>query len=130
MSKDEALRDLIERVERASQGSRELDAMIARAVGRVPMHAGFVAADDVAWDKGLGYSVPRYTSSIDAAMSLVPKGMHWCVDSDGDRYMASASVGPQPIGGELYSPHAIADAETPALALCCASLRARMGTGG
>lgn len=119
MSKDDSLRDLIERVERATEGSRELDAIIGRAVGRVPMHAGFAAADDVAWDKGLGYSVPRYTASLDAARKLIPAGAPWSVND----YAAPK------VAARVYGYHEGFGA-TPALALVAASLRAHMGTGG
>lgn len=132
------IRGLIERIEAASEGSRELDAEIGRTCGWVQKsHSQWGIGAPHWWRDGrcqseiIGWwhsqqaaSLPAFTFSLDAAITLVPQGMHWCVDSDGDRYMASASVGPQPIGGELYEPHAIADAETPALALCAASLKA------
>lgn len=64
--------------------------------------------------------VPRWSSSIDAAMTLVPEGQLFILYSDG-----SCEIGPQPTDGSIMQPVAKAEAATPALALCSAALRAR-----
>lgn len=72
--------------------------------------------------------LPRYTTSLDAALTLVPEGHAvdltlWAqkhrarilpLYQDGDRWFHRGS-----------DPHFTADAGTPALALCAAALRAR-----
>lgn len=122
MSKDEALRDLIERVEQAEGPDRELDFEIARAVGHVPLNTVF--KDNGAWNGGLGYTVRRYSESLDAAMTLVPEG--WTRDirdaDNGDCLVLLEREGPD---RQEYS-----RAKTWSLAIVAASLRAHMGTGG
>jgi len=122
------LSGLIERVEAAGEGSRELDADIARAIGRIPPHAGYAAMDDVAWDRGLGYSVPAYTTSLDAAMTLKPSGEgHWpqlimtgTNPNNSRRQRDRAEIWTKN-GGKPFRGHAA----TPALAIVAASLRAQ-----
>lgn len=115
------MNDLIERIEAASGPDRELDAEIAREIGRIPPHAGYAAMDDVAWDRGLGYSVPAYTTSIDAALTLVPEG--WTIFHFGGPFNDSPShatvAGGQPIA------FCEGDGATPALAICAAALKSR-----
>lgn len=133
MSKDDSLRDLIERVERAPGGSRELDHAIADAVlGKVkpPYVRGHCE---------------KYSTSIDAAMTLVPEGWWLCgfyfchpdFRSQQDRAWCAELAGPvtwavmdREVGEEPQYDHVCASAANPALALCAASLRAHMGTGG
>jgi len=68
---------------------------------------------------------PPYTSSLDAAMSLVPSGMLWSVEWAGhqtrDR-IASCTI------WKPHMPTSIAVAATPALAMASASLRAIAGS--
>lgn len=105
---------LIERIEGAEGPSRELDAEIARSLGRPWDYA----AD---WgprgrDKPVAYA---YTGSLDAAMSLVPEGMRWCVDTCNGN--PRSFVEPRhPYEGQPFW----GNAATPALALCAAALRA------
>lgn len=56
----------------------------------------------------------RYTASIDAALSLVPEGHEWVLDSQGLAAILFAN----------RASHA-AHAKTPAIALCIAALKAR-----
>ncbi len=64
---------------------------------------------------------PRYTASLDAAMTLVPEGCDVSVNNSGGRAkMCWADVHPI-----LRSPKIRAIAATPAIALCIAALRAR-----
>lgn len=68
-----SLRSVLSLLENATEGSRELDAKIARVVLAVPEHAGEGFDHDYGhcFDCGDNYiSIPRYTSSLDAALSL------------------------------------------------------------
>lgn len=60
---------------------------------------------------------PKYTSSIDSALSLVPEGISWTLERDGDWYRASM----------LTKAHTAY--RSPAIALCIAALRARAQNG-
>lgn len=116
-----SLRELIERVEAASEGSRELDADIALTQGW----------QELPGDNWLGPEaqivVPHYSTSVDAALTLVPTECRFNLSKrpfaegrqDGyhaqvwySRYYASVHDIPN------------AYAFTPALALVAASLRA------
>ncbi len=66
--------------------------------------------------------IPRYTTSLDAAVTLVPEGFYWSLDYD----CCARVFGPEDKSGNVpvgYSDEA--DAATPALALCAAALKAR-----
>lgn len=68
------------------------------------------------------YHCPRYTGSIDQAVTLVPKGASWFIESwppsPTRKVTSDAAVC---MGGERYC----SDASTPAIALCIAALKAR-----
>jgi len=134
-----SLDELIARLEAASEGSRELDALIHAAVvnppvmvdggswkGDVPaayepmsMVIGRLPGKDLAELTGC----PRYTTSLDAAMGLVPEGWYWR-GGNGDGFPARPHVWMQVFRGN-YNEHDGRGA-TVALALCIASLRARV----
>lgn len=118
--------DLIARIESADGPSRELDAEIARSIGW-----GCVVRDPeaqnkyVCWRKkyrsGEWIMLPRYTSSIDAALTLVPEGWHMSVNATvGALLQGSAAVRDRDGGPSFTSA-----AATPALALAAAALKAR-----
>lgn len=118
MTKDELVK-LAARCEAASGPDQELDREIAVAVG----HPWDYAAD---WGSR-GHERPvafPYTASIDAAMMLVPGGWDWCLSMGAGDY-AEASLAPSWKVTECSG-----TADTPALALCAASLRARATTTG
>jgi len=105
---------LIERLESATEGSRELDADVARVCGIEWSH-------DENGNYGPYDIMPMrvfFTRSIDAAVSLVPEGWGWCSDSldPGEHY---AQAGPF-----------LGEGHTPALALTIAALRARSEDDG
>lgn len=128
---------LIERIEGASGGSRELDDEIAFAVSamgeRVPCGHTF---NRITGHKS-GIAARHYTTSIDAAMTLVPEGwrvskleQHWRTG----RWIAQLSE--RPTEGQLKAfddgktigwntADTSPDAATPALALVVAALRSR-----
>ena len=111
----------------ASEGSRELDVRIARQVGHEhdDVHGRTFAEvyEKYGWEKmasqGASWDVPFYTTSIDAALTLVEEGEWWsiCVNLD-DRVLSEAEVG----GCSGDNPGISA---SPALAICIAALRAR-----
>ena len=109
--------DLIARLEAAEEGSRGLDNEIAHAVG------AFFPEDPVCFP-------PYYTTSLDAALTLVPVGFEVTLRFNGVVYPRaglSECSAHLTKGGRQY-PSQVMDCEarTPALALCIASLRARM----
>lgn len=107
MADRETLLALADRVEREPP-SRELDGVIAAAVGI----ACFVPGE-TPWGVHKYRAAPAYTSSIDAAVTLVPKDSGMRVG--GGHWGAWASI-----AGD-----APARARTYAAALCAAALRAR-----
>lgn len=110
---------LIERIEAAARPCRELDILIFAEV--------YPDEFDQATDS---IDVPFFTSSIDAAMTLVGDGCFWTVGRCD--LTCHATVGPDRAHfDEAYlikhQPHDvdIPNPSTPALALCAAALRAR-----
>ena len=124
---------LIDKLEKATKGSRELDYAIRRTLGYpselmgrkiieirdqwpgVPVN---VVTDDTVLHIG-AFHIAQYTLSLDAAHSLVPEGCAWRVGCAID-FTPEATV----YGHDI---HVDVDAATPALALCSAALRARQG---
>ena len=131
--------DLIQRIEAAEGADRELNWLIAEALGEIPYHViqGPVGIP-YGWFRGEGewslkcikasdvysgvesWSPKPYTASIDAALTLVPEGYDWSLDSfydgQGRPHAWVCKDGP------FY----IAIAATPALALCAAALKAHI----
>lgn len=76
--------------------------------------------------------VPKYTASLDAAMTLVPKGWGCGVSTISSADILRAShhtaqafvAGPTKADGLPSSDYAHAEAASPALALCAAALKA------
>ncbi len=106
----ENLLALAARCENATGPDRELDADIALTQGWTE-HPG----DN--WIGPFGQiAVPYYTASLDAAVTLVPGPAWWWVEA-------------QPLVHGAYlsgcGDERVARGTTPALALCCAALRAR-----
>lgn len=114
------MKDLIKRIEAADGPDRELDVEICEAMGfTVVGHYRRGSNEPIR-----GYSwvpVRYYTSSIDAAMTLVPEGWNGSFDWIGDKCGATLNKTP------FASNAVIGDASSPALALCAAALRARNG---
>lgn len=97
---------LAERVERATGPDRELDIDICtRALNKSRLDPGFQTA-------------PRFTASLDAAMSLVPEGYPQISKVSADAWQVN-------IGFANRAKGIVTRAATPALALCAASLLAR-----
>lgn len=68
--------NLIEKLRAATEGSRELDAEIARALGWKPVKVHPLIDDDAYWQKpdqpDVNWPLPDFTRSIDTALTLVP----------------------------------------------------------
>src|SRR6476469_6834139 len=118
------MKDLTERLERATGPDRELDALIEQAA--YPGGSVFIG-DLLRYRRpyqARGFPrVPFYTSSIDAALTLVPEDAEWsCV--------VGHQVG-EPVARIWHADQDEADmgaantGATPAIALCIAALKAR-----
>lgn len=153
----EAQRDqllaLADRCER-EKPTRELDARIEQAIApdkKVLFDAGSVGPvkrraaygplrdfpmdgwkGETAWDAVAGeVGARRYTTSLDAAVTLVPEGWAWFVEWIGTPFREGTArlwIPSQRTKG-LHSEQETSAAETPALALCAAALRARAAVG-
>jgi hypothetical protein len=147
--------DLISRLESATEGSRELDCAIALATGydheepadrflpastfskRMPIL--IKARPEIVGQMADVYQVPRYTTSLDAAVKLIPGGYSWnltCHPEDApadspaplalaDVYRLGPVYAPKPgyIDRDVIDTHGGWSSSAP-LALCIASLRA------
>lgn len=128
------MKSLIAKLEAATEGSRELDAEIWRHLGLAP------AIGDGVWDwKYMGNgawhqsemestwgrhaAAPHYTTSLDAALTLVPDGLgRGCWAFSRDHYGGChADVW----RNAEFNRKEHGSSKTPALALCIAALKAR-----
>lgn len=140
------LSSLIERIEKSEGADREIDALIYHDLLGFCRHARKVrtgAQSDTGFDcldcgadswgnksrnggypagQGLHDSAPRYTASIDAAMTLVPEGFTGLIPVRGGK-LEEAWL--WPTDGTMMKGFRVS-AATPALALCAAALRARI----
>lgn len=104
---------IIDKLERADGPDREIDAMI-----HFHVTAGIGC--------GMAQDAPHYTSSIDAAMTLVPEEYVWSVNTFAEPSRASAYLVRH---DNCYVKTGNQFCATPALALCIAALRARSQGG-
>ena len=136
--REKIIADLIERIEAATSGDREIDRDIAFATGW-RMRAGvWLVPDEFRHPVGVNVFPPFFTGSLDAAMTLVPRG--WIVEirryfnGDGE-FVASVSLtdsftvgrGCHPEEEFTTSSRAVErrpDADPTPRALCAAALRA------
>jgi len=131
---------LIEMLKKATKGSPMLDWAIAEALGEVPPHSIRTVGCDYEWYRQPGewslskaldsegrsmtyWSPCPRTTSIDAALTLVPSAHEWRCGNDGENNNGWAAVG-NDVWDECNTEIA-STAATPALALCIAALRAR-----
>lgn len=136
--------DLIERLEKAPEGSRELDAEIAIA-SRSPFAANYrklpewalknfptwcktgrvgqVACEHDNGEPGLNWGALPFSTSLDAALTLVPEGWGSKVMVSNNRSCGHAVVSDS--WGCEHRTFYANQAATPALALCIAALKAR-----
>lgn len=118
MSAREELEALADRVEMLAGPDREVDGLIAAALGlpHGPSSGWNNSENGDYWT--VEECAPSYTASIDDAMTLVPEGYDWSVSSEQGRGIAYCVQGPS-----AFLPDCVA--ATPALALCAAALRAK-----
>lgn len=106
--------DLIAKLEAAEGPSRELDAEIEKLIQMPPQTVAEYALKTAraTWVT----NPPAFTSSLDAALTLVPDDHDWII------YNVNGHLGSTPMArvGDVK-----AHAATPALALCIAALHAR-----
>lgn len=122
--------ELIERLEKAEGPDREIDADLVCVCCQGALVSQYIASDaepSVFHAHALGLSdrsdVPAYTSSLDAALSLVERklpGVHWSVSNAAVKPRANVWM-PQPTR-PIMGPYS--SGATPALAVCLALLRA------
>lgn len=110
------LPELIAALEQAEGPSRELD---CRIIGFL---RGYGGGDPSRWAQHVQDDAPRYSSSVDSALTLVPEGRKWSVGTWSQNF---ATVGAEPwMAAEVSVQHT----STPAIALCIAALKARLAT--
>lgn len=103
--KESRLQSLLERLEKASGGDREIDARLAEAFGGFADVIRALNEDGSTVDAMVDYGedsfdeCPRYTSSLDAALSLVERVM------PGWTRAVDASLPSAGIDVDLYSPN-------------------------
>lgn len=124
--------ELITLLESASEGSRELDALIACHVfadqfilSDSPHNTKYGYVTRIKDGRGVKTdTAPMLATSIDAALTLVPKGWAWATGrAMGEGFFCD--LGQLDQGGiDIY-----ASAPTAPLAICIACLRARASTG-
>lgn len=124
------LGELAERLEKASGPDQEIDGAICLALGWTLQK---MKGDSRPYYRKPGVTLyymrsepPAYTTSIDAALTLVPEGWTWDVDA------TAPELG---IDWTLHAPskhgrRITGTSEHAAIALCIASLRARGGGDG
>ena len=112
------MKDLIERLEKATEGSDALDAAIHRAVTGEVVIEGPPFNMPVVMRGGNPVAIPRRSCSLDAALTLVPEGREWSVMLDDLGYRAVV-YDANNAQGEVF------EGATPALALTIAALKAR-----
>lgn len=121
------LSDLIERLEKATGPDREMDEDIVRALYPDCIIQIYVVGDE---DKTVFHAeplvpnksyVPLYTSSIDAALTLVPEGYGWSLYGGFSPNRPCACLSDTGRSDDLVD----AFGATPAIAICIASLKAR-----
>lgn len=125
------MKDLIAKLEAALEGSRELDFDMALAIGNMRIipedyqHSEYAEAYiDGEWEcigsegQWEDYWLPNWTTSIDAALTLVPEGRYFTLRTISVRPQAMVHCPPRTKLGNHNG-----EASTPALALCIAALK-------
>jgi hypothetical protein len=122
---------ILTRLEAASAPDRKIDIVIAQATDA----NGYRIEDDgtilVSGDQGdgpgwfnIGYDVPAFTSSVDAALTLIPEGLFYLVGigrvRSGEPLAAAQILRPVTLDQV-----AEAEADTLPIAICIAALKAR-----
>lgn len=130
--------ELIERLEKATEGSHQLDAEVAKAIG---WEKRYISQEDAIGDwhapGGAIKPLPRFTTSLDAALTLVPEGWspsmfswaHPALSPLNELVRVSLVVEGTGAGSDpLIRSYRVGEASTAPLALCIAALKARSET--
>lgn len=138
------LNKIIERLEKATGPDRELDALIVAELHDATMRP-YPPSDDFGphdkwqfWTHDgkhfLGseaeFPVPAYTSSVDAALTLVPDGLPWMVRRSQPWDAAHPYCAAYVQTAEHDEHSSLTKATTAARALCIAALKARSTING
>ena len=128
------LMELAERCEQVSGPSRAVDEAIAPIAGFKMVDEGHPFGRTCYDNTGCAVPIPRYTASLDAAMTLVEyeggcrRELAW---TGNGAECTLVVVPPRNAGPDARTTRYTAEADTPALALCAAALKARArATGG
>ena len=135
MDDTEKLNELAARCEASDGPDRDLDWMVADAIGHQAFERKVAIWPPFMPGSKLDKTVPYYTASLEAAMTLVPEGWNWMAGNR-DQPVARAYVN----NGQLHyagygtrrnPKHLWSEvvAATPALALTAAALKARALAG-
>lgn len=136
---------LIRELEAATEGSRELDGAVGclayKDIGAIAVSSKDELYLEPGPDMYPSLVCPHYTTSLDAALTLVPEGFHWSMDNqyEDDEYKASCldyksffkwlekkpSKKTKSFEAATVAWWNHSRAPTPALALCIAALKAR-----
>lgn len=122
-------KELIEALEKAAGGNRLLDFQIRRTARHLEPEVDmcWMYHNRVLWKDGTytdESDTPHYSTSIDAALTLVPEG--WGRKAEfGPGYANSVIVGHVGADGLYDKPEHWASHKNEAIALCIAALRAR-----
>ena len=123
------MKDLIERLEKATGPDRDLDVAIAIATGwerRTHVGSDYTWRDPVS----LGWELCPwwFTSNLNAAVRLVPEGYWWSCGYCRRECHASVGIDPTPEESATLESEHLEDGfgATVAIALCVAALKARL----
>jgi hypothetical protein len=125
MDAREKLIELAERCEKASEPDRETEARIAMELAWRKTTLGQAGRVWYDQDGNLEAVPPKYTASLDAALTLLPEGSEWRLERRFSKAMSPAYASVWNPGATDVDFHANAHGKSPALALCAAALRAR-----
>lgn len=112
---------LIDKLKKAKEGSRELDAQIAKAFGAEAGRIGKIGWRLRRPGQRWRY-LPRYTTCLDDALSLVPDGMYWVAGFGKTREAEPLGGASIMKPGDLDSAAGEGEAATVPLALCLAAI--------
>lgn len=123
----EGLKELIGKLEKAMEPSFDLDRDIYEAVGaKPPVGTGLYWTSPDGKDQHFAGAIPSFTSSIDAALTLVPEDMWWSIWGD---KMFVASVERRDERGQCNFRRTSVAVDNPAQALCIAAFKSRAALG-
>ena len=114
---------LIAELEQATEGSRELEMQIGILLGWKAPHAKYAEWGMWLSPGGESEQLPWFTTSLDAALTLVPEGCGWYMNDVGEGGIFKKETADS-FGGCLVVGSCDGNT-TPALALCIAALKAR-----